>query len=125
MCSYCSCCGCCRVTKAAIKVAGGTAIGTTYSTVVKIASGIGGAASGIRMSFTDLACCTSCLGIVGVRGDVSALKWDGAYIDEAYINRAYTDGAYRDGAYRDKTCTDGVCGDGAFYKAFYRASCGA
>ena len=28
----------------------------------------------VRISFADLACCTGCLGAVGVRGDVSALK---------------------------------------------------
>ena len=45
--SCCSCYGCYRVAGTAIGVAGGAAIGTTYSTAVGIASGIGGAASGI------------------------------------------------------------------------------
>ena len=36
-------CGCYRVAGAAIKVASSTAIGTTYSTAVKIAGGISGA----------------------------------------------------------------------------------
>ena len=40
------------------------------------------------MSFTDLACCAGCLGAVGVRGDVSALKWDGACADGACTDRA-------------------------------------
>ena len=51
------------------------------------------------MSFTDLACCAGCLDAVGVRGDVLALEWDGAYID----------GACADKAYLDKACTDGAC----------------
>ena len=41
--------------------------------------------------------------MVGVRGDVSALKWDGACVDGAYI-----DGAYIDKAYIDKACIDGA-----------------
>ena len=65
------------------------------------------------MSFIDLACYTSCLGAVGVRGDISVLKWDGAYVDGAYadracLNRAYTDRACTDGAYTDRACTDGA-----------------
>ena len=72
--SCCSCYGYYRVTEAAIRVTGGTAIRTTYSAAVGIASGIGRAASGIRISFIDLACCASCLGAVGVRGDIPALK---------------------------------------------------
>ena len=72
--SCCGYCSCYRVAGAAIKVTSSTAIGTTCSTVVKIAGGIGGAASRIGMSFIDLAYCASCLGTVGVRGDVSALK---------------------------------------------------
>ena len=99
--SCCSYYSCCRVAGAAIKVTGGAAIGTTYSTTVRIASGIGGAASEIKMSFTDLAYYASCLGAVGVRGDVSALKWDGAYAD-----RACADGACMDRAYADKACVD-------------------
>ena len=51
------------------------------------------------MSFTDLACCAGCLGAVGVRGDVLALKWDGACADRAYINGAYIDKIYTDRAY--------------------------
>ena len=38
----CSCCGCYRVAGAAIRVAGGTAIGTTYGAAVRIAGGISG-----------------------------------------------------------------------------------
>ena len=68
-------------------------IGTTCGTAVEIASGISGAAGGIRMSFTDLAYYASCLGAVGVRGDVSALKWDGACADGACADGAYVDGA--------------------------------
>ena len=60
------------------------------------------------MSFTDLACCAGCLGAVGVRGDVSVLKWDGACVDRAYANKAYLDGAYTDGAYTDGAYTDGA-----------------
>ena len=74
VCSYCSCYGYYGVIGAAIKVTSNTAIGTTCSTAIKIASGISKAANRIRILFTDLACCTSCLGTVGVRGDVSALK---------------------------------------------------
>ena len=47
VCSCCSCCSCCGVVKAAIGVASGAAIKTTYSTVIEIASGISGAASEI------------------------------------------------------------------------------
>ena len=49
VCSCCGCYGCCsyrgcyRVAGAAIEVASGAAIGTTCSTAVRIASGIGGA----------------------------------------------------------------------------------
>ena len=91
--SCCSCCGCYKVAGAAIKVTGGTAIKITCSTAVKIAGGISKAASGIKISFIDLACCASCLGAVGVRGDISALKWDEACADKAYADKAYTDGA--------------------------------
>ena len=49
------------------------------------------------MLFTDLASYAGCLGAVGVRGDVLALKWDGACVD-----RACVDGA----------CADGACGTG-------------
>ena len=79
---------------AVIGVASSAAIGTTCGAVVRIASGIGGAASRIgkssyrdscggyywaccwwvEMSFTDLACCAGYLGVVGVKGDVLALK---------------------------------------------------
>ena len=45
------------------------------------------------MSFTDLACCAGCLGAVGVRGDVSALEWDGACADGACVDGACLDGA--------------------------------
>ena len=54
------------------------------------------------MSFTDLACCAGCLGAVGVRGDILALEWDGAYIDGACVDKACTDRAYVDGAYLDR-----------------------
>ena len=47
----------------------------------------------VGISFTDLAYYAGCLGAVGVRGDVSALKWDGAYADKAYADGAYKDGA--------------------------------
>ena len=40
--SCCSCCGCYKVAGAAIKIASGAAIGTTYSIAVKIAGGISG-----------------------------------------------------------------------------------
>ena len=66
------------------------------------------------MSFIDLACYTSYLGAVGVRGDISALKQDGVYTDKAYMDRACPDktcpdGAYIDGAYIDRVYTDGAC----------------
>ena len=54
------------------------------------------------MSFTNLAYCTSYLGAVGVKGDVSALKWDGAYADKAYADGAYINKAYADKAYMDR-----------------------
>ena len=88
--SYYSCCG---VAGAAIKITSSTAIGTTYNTAVGIASKIGGTASGIGILFIDLACCASYLGAVGVRGDVSALEWDGACADRAYADGACTDKA--------------------------------
>ena len=75
------------------------------------------------MSFTDLAYCAGCLGAVGVRGDVSALKWDGAcadgacadgaYLDGACLNKACPGGACIDGACPGGACTDGACADGA------------
>ena len=49
------------------------------------------------MLFTNLAYYASCLGVVGVRGDILVLKWDRAYIDKAYTNKAYTDKAYSTG----------------------------
>ena len=49
------------------------------------------------MSFTDLAYYAGCLGAVGVRGDVSALKWDRACIDGAYTDKACTDRTYSTG----------------------------
>ena len=51
------------------------------------------------MSFIDLAYCASCLGAVGVRGDILALKWDGACVDRACADRAYLNRACMDGAY--------------------------
>ena len=54
------------------------------------------------MLFIDLACCAGCLGAVGVRGDVSALEWDGACADGACADKACTDGACVDGACLDK-----------------------
>ena len=108
--SCCSCCGCCGVVGVAIEVASGTVIRTTCSAAVGIAGGIGGCSCGyrcgcccgcfccggcfgaycwwVRMLFIDLACCAGCLGVVGVRGGVLVLKWDGACVD-----RACTDGA--------------------------------
>ena len=46
-----SCCGCYRVARAVIKVTSSTAIKTTYSTAVKIASGISRASSRISGAF--------------------------------------------------------------------------
>jgi hypothetical protein len=43
----------------------------------------------VRISFIDLAYYAGCLGAVGVRGDVLALKWDGAYADGAYCGAYY------------------------------------
>ena len=57
------------------------------------------------MLFIDLACYASCLGTVGVRGDVLVLEWDGAYTDGACV-----DGVYIDKACVDRACTDGICG---------------
>jgi hypothetical protein len=61
------------------------------------------------MSFTDLACCAGCLGAVGVRGDVSALKWDGACADGACTDGACADGACVDGACLNRAYTDRAC----------------
>ena len=61
----------------------------------------------VRVSFTDLAYYAGCLGAVGVRGDVSALKWDRAYADGAC-----TDGACTDKAYGDRACIDKAYGTG-------------
>jgi hypothetical protein len=61
------------------------------------------------MLFTDLACCTGCLGAVGVRGDVLALEWDGACVDGACVDRACVDGACADGACIDRAYADGAC----------------
>ena len=57
------------------------------------------------MSFTDLAYCTSYLGAVGVRGDISALEWDGTCADGACPGGACIDGACADGA-----CCGACCG---------------
>ena len=57
------------------------------------------------MSFINLAYYAGCLGAVGVRGDVSTLKQDGACADKAYTDGAYADGAYIDKAYTDKACS--------------------
>ena len=54
--SCCSCCNCYGVVGAAIKVTSSTAIGTTYSTAVKIASGISRIASGISKAFYKASC---------------------------------------------------------------------
>ena len=54
----------------------------------------------IGMSSIDLACCAGCLGTVGVRGDVLALKWDGVYVDGACV-----DGVYLNGVYIDRACS--------------------
>ena len=91
--SCCSYYSCYRVAGAAIRVTSSTAIGTTCSTAVKIAGGIGGAASGIGILFIDLACCAGCLGAVGVKENISALKWDEACADKAYADEAYTNRA--------------------------------
>ena len=40
--------------------------------------------------FIDLAYYAGCLGVVGVRGGVLVLEWDGACTDRAYIDRAYS-----------------------------------
>ena len=54
VCSYCSCCSCYGVTRAAIEIAGNTAIGTTYSAAIKMASGINRTANRIsRGSYGD------------------------------------------------------------------------
>ena len=91
----------------------------------------GGYCCWVGILFADLAYCTSCLGAVGVRGNISALKWDGAYIGEAYADGACMDGACVDGACLDRAYTDGAyrgayCGAscGASYGDFYRNSCG-
>ena len=49
--SYCGCCNYYRVARAAIKVTGNAAIGTTYNTAVKIASGISGITNKISEAF--------------------------------------------------------------------------
>ena len=49
--------------------------------------------------FIDLAYYTGCLGIIGIRGNILALEWDGACTDRAYADKACTDGAYIGGAY--------------------------
>ena len=64
--------------------------------------------------FTDLTYCAGCPGAVEVRGDVSALKWDGACAD-----RAYADGACADKAYIDGACADGVYTDKAYIDRAY------
>ena len=98
VCNCCSCYGCCKVAGAAIKVTSGTAIGTTYSTAVKIAGGIGRTASGIgggsyRACWRDRACADgACV--------------DKAYADGACADKAYTDGACADRAYADRACVD-------------------
>ena len=51
MCSCCSYCGYYRAAGAAIRVASSAVIGTTCGTAVKIAGGIGGAASKISGTF--------------------------------------------------------------------------
>ena len=71
------------------------------------------------MSFTDLACCTGGLGAVGVRGDISALKWDGACTDGAYADRACPDRACVDGACADRAYVDKACADGAYLDGAY------
>ena len=71
--------------------------------------------------FIDLACCASCLGAVGVRGDILALKWDGTCADKAYTDGAYSDRAYLNRAYPGGACTDGAYADGAYCGAY----CGA
>ena len=62
------------------------------------------------MSFIDLAYCTSCLGVVGVKGDVLALEWDGACVDGACVDRACSDKACLDGACLGRACCGAYCG---------------
>ena len=59
VCSCCGCYSCYRVAGAVIEVASSAAIGTTCGTAVRIASGIGGAASGIGRAFCGY-CGDSC-----------------------------------------------------------------
>ena len=73
----------------------------------------------VGILFIDLACCAGCLGAVGVRGDVSALEWDGACADGACpggacIDGAYVGGACADGAYIDRDYADGTYTDKAY-----------
>ena len=59
------------------------------------------------MLFIDLAYCAGCLGVVGVRGDILVLKWDGAYIDGACVDETYMDRACT-----NKVCINKACGIG-------------
>ena len=85
----------------------------------------------VRVLFINLAYYTGCLGAVGVKGDISALKWDGAYADKVCADGTYTDRACADKACLDKACLDGAypdgaCPDGAYTDGAYidEASCG-
>ena len=82
VCSCCGCRGCCGVAGAAIGVAGDTAIGTTYSTAVEIAGGIGGAFC--RASYRASYCGAS----------YRACWRDGVCIDGAYTGGACPDETY-------------------------------
>jgi hypothetical protein len=66
ICSCYNCCGCYRVAGAAIRVASGAAIWTTYGVAVGIASGIGGGSyggsyrgccGGCRVDCNRVCCC--------------------------------------------------------------------
>ena len=71
------------------------------------------------MSFTDLAYYVGCLGTVRVRGDILALKQNGAYTDKAYLDGTYTDGACIDKAYIDRACIDKAYTDRAYTDRAY------
>ena len=73
------------------------------------------------MLFIDLTYYTGYLGAVGVRGDVSALKWDGACADGACADGAYLDEACLDRACLGGACTDGAYTDRACCRAYYGA----
>ena len=94
--SCCSYCGYCYGCYCGDYYGGYSCCGDSY----------GGYCWWVGILFTDLAYYAGCLGAVGVRGDVLALEWDGAY----------TDGACADGVYTDGACIDGAYTDGAYYR---------